>query len=105
MKKITAGRDNLGEFAPDFAHNNDDVLFGEVWANPVLAPHERSLITISALMAQGLFPQLESHFKMGKENGVTKDEIIALITQLAFYTGWPKAWSAFNLAKEIWKED
>lgn len=56
-------------------------------------------------MAQGLFPQLESHFKMGKENGVTKDEIIALITQLAFYTGWPKAWSAFNLAKEIWKED
>ncbi|CAM2363235.1 carboxymuconolactone decarboxylase family protein [Listeria seeligeri] len=105
MKKQTAGRNNLGEFAPQFAALNDDVLFGEVWAREAeLSPRDRSLITVSSLLTQGV-PQLEAHLKIAKENGVTKEEIVALITHLAFYIGWPKAWSAFNLAKEIFDND
>lgn len=105
VKKQTAGRDNLGEFAPKFAALNDDVLFGEVWSREKqMSARDRSLITCSALMAQGLFPQLEAHMKMAKANGVTKGEMVELITQLAFYTGWPKAWSAFGIAKEIFTD-
>jgi len=101
MKKQTAGREQLGEFAPQFAALNDDVLFGEVWAKEEeLSAHDRSLITCSALLAMGA-PQLEAHLKIAKENGVTKTEISALITHLAFYAGWPKAWSAFAMAKKI----
>lgn len=105
-KKQTAGRDQLGDFAPKFAELNDDVLFGEVWSREDhMSARDRSLITCSALMAQGLFPQLEAHMKMAKANGVTKDEMVELITHLAFYAGWPKAWSAFGLAKDIYAED
>lgn len=104
-KKQTAGRDNLGDFAPQFAALNDDVLFGQVWAKEdELSARDRSLITCSALMAQGLFPQLKSHMVIAQQNGVTKDEMVALITHLAFYAGWPKAWSAFALAKEIYQD-
>lgn len=105
VKKQTAGRDNLGEFAPQFAAFNDDVLFGEVWAKEdELSAHDRSLITCSALMAQDLFPQLESHMQIAKQNGVTKTEMVALITHLSFYAGWPKAWSAFGIAKTIYAD-
>lgn len=101
MPKQTAGRDRLGDFAPQFAALNDDVLFGEVWdREEQLSPRDRSLITCASLMTQGV-PQLEAHLNIAKQNGVTKDEIVELITHLAFYTGWPKAWSAFTLAKEI----
>ena len=106
MKKQTAGRKNLGELAPKFAELNDDVLFDEVWSREdKLSLRDRSMITISALMAQGLFPQLKSHFIMGKEHGVTKEEAVEIVTQLAFYSGWPKAWSAFGLIKEVYGED
>ncbi|MBU7529270.1 carboxymuconolactone decarboxylase family protein [Lactiplantibacillus pentosus] len=107
-EKQTAGRDNLGEFAPQFAAPqfaalNDDVLFGEVWSRESeLSLHDRSMITCASLMSQGLFPQLSSHMKLAKKHGVTKDEMVALITQLAFYAGWPKDWSAFGLAKEVY---
>ncbi|MEG1502668.1 MAG: carboxymuconolactone decarboxylase family protein [Enterococcus sp.] len=103
MKKQTAGREQLGEFAPQFAALNDDVLFGEVWAREQkLSAHDRSMITCSALLAMGA-PQLEAHLKIAKQNGVTKEEVVELITQLAFYVGWPKAWSAFSLAKELFE--
>lgn len=103
MKKQTAGREQLGEFAPQFAALNDDVLFGEVWAREEkLSAHDRSMITCSALLAMGA-PQLEVHLKIAKQNGVTKEEVVELITQLAFYVGWPKAWSAFSLAKELFE--
>lgn len=106
MKKQTAGRDQLGDFAPKFAELNDDVLFGEVWAREAqMSPRDRSLITCSALMAQGLFPQLDAHMAIAKQNGVTKAEMVELITHLAFYAGWPKAWSAFALAKKIYSEE
>lgn len=106
MKKQTAGREILGKLAPKFAELNDDVLFGEVWSREdKLSLRDRSIITISALMAQGLFPQLKSHIKLGKEHGITKEEMVEIVTQLAFYTGWPKAWSTFPIIEEIYKED
>ncbi|GMA47589.1 carboxymuconolactone decarboxylase family protein [Tetragenococcus muriaticus] len=104
MAKQTAGRDNLGDFAPQFAALNDDVLFGEVWdREEQLSPRDRSLVTVASLLTQGV-PQLEAHLNMAKQNGVTKEEIVEVITHLAFYTGWPKAWSAFSLAKEIFDD-
>lgn len=103
MKKVTAGRDNLGEFAPKFAELNDDVLFGQVWAREEqLSPRDRSMITVSALMAMGILdPSLKAHLVKAKENGITRDEMVEVITHLAFYAGWPKAWAAFYMAKEI----
>ncbi len=104
--KQTAGRDNLGDLAPVFAHLNDDVLFGEVWSREdSLSLHDRSMITCAALMAQGLFPQLESHMNLAKKNGVTRDEMVELVTHLSFYAGWPKAWSAFGLVRKVYGED
>ncbi|MFN1205860.1 carboxymuconolactone decarboxylase family protein [Enterococcus faecium] len=104
-EKQTAGRDQLGEFAPKFAELNDDVLFGEVWSREELSPHQRSIITLSALISEGNFEQLPAHLKIGKQNGITSEEIAEIITHLAFYVGWPKAWSAFSLAKEIYLEE
>jgi len=104
-KKIvqTAGRDALGEFAPKFAHYNDDVLFGENWNDPNLDVKMRCLITVVSLMSQGICDSsLKHHLQNAKNNGVTKEEIAAAITHTAFYAGWPKAWATFNLAKEVW---
>jgi len=104
MKKQTAGREQLGTFAPQFAALNDDVLFGEVWAKEAeLSPRDRSLITCASLVTQGA-PQLEARIQLAKENGVTKEEMVGLITHLAFYAGWPKAWSAFALVKKYYDE-
>ena len=108
MKKIvqTAGRDNLGTFAPEFAHFNDDILFGENWNNTDITLKTRSLITIISLMSQGITDSsLKYHLQNAKNNGVTKEEIAASITHAAFYAGWPKAWATFNLAKEVWKDN
>ncbi|MCF1783241.1 carboxymuconolactone decarboxylase family protein [Lactobacillus mulieris] len=102
MVKQTAGRDQLGDFAPEFAHLNDDVLFGEVWSDEKLSQRDRSFATVTALISMGAFEQLSYHMQKAKENGITQAEISALITHLAFYVGWPKAWSAFNIAKKIY---
>lgn len=107
-KKIvqTAGREALGEFAPEFAHFNDDVLFGENWNNEDLDLKTRSLITVVALMAQGITDSsLKYHIQNAKNHGVSQKEMAAAITHVAFYAGWPKAWATFNLAKEIYTED
>ena len=102
-KKQTAGRDNLGTLAPKFAQLNDDVLFGEVWSREKeLSPRDRSMITIAALFSAGLYPQLKSHLIIGKEHGVTRQEAVEIVTQLAFYCGWPKAWSTFPLIREVY---
>lgn len=106
MKKQTAGRDRLGKLAPKFAELNDDVLFGEVWSREdMLSLRERSMITIAALFSAGLYPQLKSHLILGKEHGVTKNEAVEIVTQLSFYCGWPKAWSAFPLIAEVYGEE
>ena len=107
MKKVTAGHDALGSFAPKFAELNDDVLFGEVWSREdKLSPRDRSLITVAALMSAGILDgSLKYHVAHAKENGVTKQEMAEALTHLAFYAGWPKAWAAFNMAKEIYEAD
>lgn len=103
----TAGRTQLGEFAPEFAHLNDDVLFGEVWSrNDLLPLRDRSLVTFTSLISQGITDNsLNYHLREAKKNGITRTEIAEIITHIAFYAGWPKAWAAFNQAKEIWADD
>ncbi|OCG14040.1 carboxymuconolactone decarboxylase family protein [Gilliamella apicola] len=107
MNKVTAGRDVLGEFAPKFAELNDDVLFGEVWSREKeLSARDRSLVTVTALLASGILDSsLQFHLQTAKTNGITKEEIAEILTHIAFYVGWPKAWAAFRLAKEIWKDE
>ena len=104
--KQTAGRTQLGEFAPKFAELNDDVLFGEVWSRTDrLASRDRSIVTVTALVASGIIDQsLLHHLQAAKNNGVTRTEIAEILTQVAFYAGWPKAWGAFRLAKEVWND-
>ena len=105
--KQTAGRDALGEFATKFAELNDDVLFGQVWSREEqLSLRDRSLVTVTALMAQGLVDSsFQYHLMTAKKNGITKTEIAEVITHAAFYAGWPKAWAAFSMAKEVWKDE
>lgn len=105
--KQTAGRDALGAFAPKFAELNDDVLFGQVWnRTDKLSLRDRSLVTVTALMAQGLVDSsFRYHLTTARQNGITKEEIAEILTHAAFYAGWPKAWAAFNMAKEVWAED
>lgn len=105
--KQTAGREALGGFAPKFAELNDDVLFGEVWSREdQLSLRDRSLVTVVALMAQGLTDSsFQYHLMSAKKNGITKTEIAEILTHAAFYAGWPKAWAAFRMAKEVWAED
>lgn len=107
MKKVvqTAGRTALGDFAPEFAHYNDDVLFGENWNNQDIDLKTRSLITVVSLMSQGMTDSsLKYHIQNAKNNGVSKEEMAAVLTHTAFYAGWPKAWATFNLAKEVYQE-
>ena len=104
--KQTAGRDQLGGFAPMFAHLNDDVLFGEVWNEPVLDTKTKCIITVVSLMAGGITDSsLRYHLENAKNNGVSKEEIAAIITHCTMYTGWPKGWAVFRLAKEVWNEE
>ena len=101
----TAGRQQLGEFAPEFAHFNDDVLFGENWNNQDIDVKTRSIITVVALMSQGITDSsLKYHIQNAKNHGVSQKEMAAIITHVAFYAGWPKAWAVFNLAKEVYSE-
>lgn len=105
--KQTAGRDSLGDFAPKFAEINDDILFGQVWnRDNLLSLKERSIVTVTALMAQGLTDSsFKYHLNTAKNNGITKTEIAEILTHAAFYVGWSKAWAAFNMAKEVWSDD
>ena len=106
-KKIpqTAGRNQLGDFAPMFAHLNDDVLFGEVWNEKAIDVKTKCIVTVVSLMASGITDSsLGYHLQNAKNNGVTREEIAAIITHAAMYVGWPKGWAVFRLAKEIWNE-
>ena len=106
-KKIvqTAGREQLGNFAPEFAHLNDDVLFGEVWNEKAIDVKTKCIVTVVSLMASGITDSsLKYHLMNAKANGVTKEEIAAVITHATMYVGWPKGWAVFRLAKEVWNE-
>lgn len=104
MVKQTAGRDALGEFAPKFAQLNDDVLFGEVWSREdKLSLKLRSIVTISSLIGKGIVDSsLQYHLQSAKNNGVTKTEMAEILTHIAFYAGWPNAWAAFRMAKDVY---
>ncbi len=103
----TAGRTQLGEFAPEFARLNDDILFGEGWSrNDLLSLRDRSLVTITSLISQGITDSsLTFHLQEAKKNGITRTEAAEIITHIAFYAGWPKAWAAFRLAKDVWNDE
>ena len=102
----TAGRNALGEFAPDFARYNDDILFGEVWNDESIDLKTKSTIVISVFMGRGLADSsLKYHLMTAKKNGITKEEIAAIITHAAFYAGWPMGWAVFNMAKEVWTDE
>ena len=94
-------------FFEQFAELNDDVLFGEVWSREdKLSSRDRIIVTVTILMASGILDSsLKFHLANTKKHGVTQEEIAEIITHAAFYAGWPKAWAAFNMAKEVWKEN
>jgi 4-carboxymuconolactone decarboxylase len=94
----------IGDIAPKLAEITDDVLFGDVWERPGLAKRDRSLITVAALMAMNRTEQLPFHLSLALDNGVTRDELVEEITQLAFYSGWPTAMSALAIAKKVFAE-
>lgn len=106
MVKQTAGRDSLNDFAPKFAELNDDVLFGEVWSREnKLSLKLRSIVTMTALISKGIVDNsLMYHLTTAKKNGVTRTEMAEILTHLAFYAGWPNAWAAFRMAKEVHAE-
>ena len=104
MAKVTAGRDELGQFAPKFAELNDDVLFGEVWSREdKLSARDRSIVTVTALTASGILDSsLKFHIQNAKNHGVTAEEMSEILTHAAFYAGWPKAWAALRMEKEVY---
>lgn len=106
MEKQTAGREKLGKIAPKFDELNDEVLFGEIWSREdKLSLKIRSMITIAALAAQGLFPQVKSHIELGKKHGINKEEAVEIATHLAFYCSWAVGWNIIPMIEEIYKED
>ena len=98
-------RAQLADFAPKLSELTQQVLFGDIWERPGLSKRDRSLITLAALVALNRTEQLRFHLVRALENGVTKDEVIEEITHLAFYSGWPTAMSAIQLAKELYQEE
>jgi 4-carboxymuconolactone decarboxylase len=97
----TSNQKLFGDFAPKFVELTDAVLFGEIWERPGLSKRDRSLITVAALVAMNRADQLRFHLVRARENGVTHEELVETITHLAFYAGWPSAYSAMTVAKEV----
>ena len=93
----------IGDFSPKLVELTDEVLFGDVWARPQLSPRDRSLVTVSALIAMNRPDQLRSHLARARDNGVTQEELVETITHLAFYAGWPSAITAVTVAKEVFE--
>ena len=100
----TAAQRLVGDIAPKLADLTDNVLFGDVWARPGLSKRDRSLVTISALIAMNRPDQLRSHIALARQNGVTEQEIVETITHLAFYAGWPSAVTAVGVAREVFQK-
>lgn len=107
MEKQTAGRNGLGDLAPKFAQLNDDVLFGEVWSRTdKLSLRDRCMITVTALVSKGITDNsLKYHIENAKKHGVTKTEMVEIITHIAFYVGWPNAWAVFPLVREVYADE
>ncbi len=102
-KLVPTTRQRIGDVAPKLADLTEQVLFGDIWERPGLSKRDRSLITVTALVAMNRTEQLPFHLRLALENGVTREELVELITHLAFYSGWPTAMSAIRLAKEAFQ--
>jgi 4-carboxymuconolactone decarboxylase len=102
--QATRAQQLFGDISPKFAELTDNVLYGDVWARPGLSPRDRSLVTVSALIALNRPDQLRSHLALARQNGVTQDELIEAITHMAFYAGWPSAVSAIAIAREVFQK-
>lgn len=98
----SAAQKLMGDFDPKLAELTDKVLFGDVWERPGLSKHDRSLITVAALIALNRPEQLRHHLQRARENGVSKEEVVEAITHLAFYAGWPNAINAVAIAREVY---
>lgn len=103
-KKPSRAQQLMGDIAPKLAQLTDDVLYADVWERPQLSKRDRSLITVSALVAMDRPDQLRSHLRLARQNGLTEEQLVEAITQLAFYSGWPTAVTAISIAKEVFKE-
>jgi len=103
-EKLSPARQAFGDVAPALAGYTDDILFGDVWARPGLSPRDRSLITVASLVSLYRMNELPFHLKKALENGVTREELIELITHLAFYSGWPTANTALPIARRVFEE-
>jgi 4-carboxymuconolactone decarboxylase len=100
-KEQSVAQKSFGDIAPKLAELTDDVLFGDVWARPGLSPRDRSLVTVAALVALYRGNELPGHLRRALENGVKQEELVELITHLAFYSGWPTAVSAIRAARDV----
>jgi 4-carboxymuconolactone decarboxylase len=100
----TNARKSIGDIAPHLAELTDKVLFGDVWTNPALSPRERSLVTLASLISLYRVNEIPFHVRKALENGVTREEIVGVITHLAFYAGWPPAMSALKIARQVFEE-
>jgi 4-carboxymuconolactone decarboxylase len=103
-KEPTAAEKTFGDIAPKLVELTDSVLFGDIWERPGLSKRDRSLITVAALVAMNRMEQLRFHIPNALKNGVTKDEIVEVITHLAFYSGWPNSMNVVQLAKELFSQ-
>jgi 4-carboxymuconolactone decarboxylase len=101
----TPAQKMFGDISPKLVELTDNVLFGDVWARPGLSRRDRSLVTVSALIAMNRPDQLRSHLAIARENGVTQHELVEAITHLAFYAGWPSAVTAISVAKEVFQKN
>ena len=101
--ELSGAEKMFGNFAPGLVHFTDDALFGDAWKRPQLSPRDRSLVTVAALLTGGNAEQLTFHLQYAKDNGATEEELIEAITHLAFYAGWPKAFSAMTVAKQVFR--
>jgi 4-carboxymuconolactone decarboxylase len=100
----TNARQSFGDIAPHLAAITDKTLFGDVWEDPALSPRDRSLVTIASLISLYRVNELKFHLKRAIDNGVTREEVVAAITHLAFYAGWPPAMTALQIAREAFAE-
>ncbi|AJS58148.1 carboxymuconolactone decarboxylase family protein [Paenibacillus sp. IHBB 10380] len=102
-KIVSNARELFGDIAPTFVRYSEEVLFEDVWRREQLSLRERSLLTVSALVAGGLTEQLHYHLHLAQENGLTEEELIEAMTHLAFYAGWPRAAAAIQVAKDVFQ--
>ena len=103
-QRATQVNNNFGDVSPGLVQNTTDLLFRDLWLRPALAPRDRSLVTVSSLIASGQVAQITYHLNRAMDNGLTKEQASEVVTHLAFYAGWPNAFSALPIVKEVFEK-